>query len=180
MAEAGSLASAASRAISEPEYSLTRTVRAPSPLVFEAWTNAEHLARWWGPAGFEVVHCEIDPRPGGQFVYGLRGSDGSTAWGRWLFRAVSPPESIEFLSASCDETGRAQRHPTAPEWPVETLAIVRFIEDDGRTTLAITGVPYNASPRECEVFAAATRGIDQGWKGALDKLDAFVARAPGR
>ncbi|MCY9692075.1 SRPBCC domain-containing protein [Paenibacillus alginolyticus] len=34
------------------ELVLTRTFHAPRELVFKTWTEAEHLARWWGPTGF--------------------------------------------------------------------------------------------------------------------------------
>ena len=32
--------------------SITRTLSAPVDLVWEAWTNREYIASWWGPAGF--------------------------------------------------------------------------------------------------------------------------------
>ena len=177
MAEASSPASAASRAISEPEFSLTRTFDAPRPLVFKAWTQADHLSRWWGAPGSERTRIEIDLRPGGVFLYGLRTPDGANVWGRWLFRVISAPESLEFLAACCDESGRPQRHPHAPEWPLETLSTLRFIEAEGRTTLALSCVPFNASPRECEVFAAAVDSMNQAWKGTLDQFEAYAARA---
>ena len=43
----------------------TRSLAAPRELVFRLWTDAEHLAKWWGPAGFTNPVCEFDPRPGG-------------------------------------------------------------------------------------------------------------------
>ena len=42
-----------------------REYAAPPELVFEAWTKAEHLARWFGPDNVEVTFCEVDARPGG-------------------------------------------------------------------------------------------------------------------
>jgi uncharacterized protein YndB with AHSA1/START domain len=177
MVEPGSPASAASRAVSEPEFSLTRSFDAPRALVFGTWTQARHLARWWGPAGYEAIHADIDLRPGGVFLYGLRAKDGATIWGRWLFRVVSMPDSLELLSASCDERGRPQRHALAPDWPLETLATLRFIDAGERTTVALTGVPFNASPHECEVFASAVDSMRQGWKGTLDRFEAYLPQA---
>ena len=177
MVEASSTASAESRAVSEPEFSLTRIFDAPRDLVFKTWTQDRHLAHWWGPAGYEAIHLDIDLRPGGVFLYGLRAKDGKTIWGRWLFRVVSAPDSLECLSASCDERGRPLRHPLAPDWPLETLATLRFIDAGERTTLAISGVPFNASPHECEVFAAAVDSMNRGWKGTLDQFEAYLPRA---
>ncbi|HXP75753.1 MAG TPA: SRPBCC domain-containing protein, partial [Stellaceae bacterium] len=44
---------------------ITRVFDAPRTLVFKAWTDAAHLARWWGPKGFTNPVCEVDARPGG-------------------------------------------------------------------------------------------------------------------
>ena len=46
---------------------ITREFDAPRDMVFKAWTDAEHLKRWWGPAGCEVGTCKVDLRPGGSF-----------------------------------------------------------------------------------------------------------------
>ena len=42
-----------------------REYAAPPDLVFEAWTKAEHFARWFALDDVEVPLCEIDARPGG-------------------------------------------------------------------------------------------------------------------
>ena len=36
-----------------------REYAAPPELVFEAWTKAEHFARWFAPDNVEVPLCEI-------------------------------------------------------------------------------------------------------------------------
>src|SRR5215510_374409 len=54
---------------SELELVVTRTVNAPAHLVFEAWTKAELLRRWWVPKSFglTLLSCEMDIRVGGQY-----------------------------------------------------------------------------------------------------------------
>ncbi len=37
---------------SERELVVTRTVNGPARLVFEAWTRADLLERWWSPKSF--------------------------------------------------------------------------------------------------------------------------------
>ena len=34
---------------------VTRLIDAPRALVFRAWTQPEHIARWWGPQGFTTI-----------------------------------------------------------------------------------------------------------------------------
>ena len=50
---------------SERELVITRIFDAPRSLVFKTWIKPEHLARWWGPRGFDLVSCELDARTGG-------------------------------------------------------------------------------------------------------------------
>jgi len=52
---------------------ITRIFDAPRPLVFKAWTDPNHLARWWGPRGFTLPSCEAEFRPGGSYRYHMRG-----------------------------------------------------------------------------------------------------------
>lgn len=63
------MAGAATEATSEaaPELTITRTFKAPPSLVFKAWTQAEHLVRWLGPADFRAHAVELDVREGGRY-----------------------------------------------------------------------------------------------------------------
>ena len=51
----------------EREIVLTRVLDAPRALVFRAWTNIEHLGRWFGPAGFTCTTHAADLREGGHW-----------------------------------------------------------------------------------------------------------------
>jgi uncharacterized protein YndB with AHSA1/START domain len=54
----------------EQEITITRVFDAPRELVFKAWTDPEHLAKWFGPAGMEIPRdsVEVDARVGGRFA----------------------------------------------------------------------------------------------------------------
>ena len=73
---------------SDRELVLTRIFDAPRSLVFKAWTEPRHLARWWGPRGFSVVSCEMDPRTGGSYRFHMRGPDGTDHWPQGVFREI--------------------------------------------------------------------------------------------
>ena len=49
----------------EQELVITRVFDAPRELVFKAWTEPEHVVRWWGPKGYTTPFSTIDLRPGG-------------------------------------------------------------------------------------------------------------------
>lgn len=56
-----------------------REYAAPPELVFEAWTKAEHFARWFAPDNVDVPLCEIDARPGGVIRFQHRWPEGSSS-----------------------------------------------------------------------------------------------------
>jgi len=56
---------------------LTRTFNAPLDTVWRAWTEAEFLARWWGPKGCSCPGAKIDLRVGGRFELPIDTPDGS-------------------------------------------------------------------------------------------------------
>ena len=60
----------------ERELTITRVFDAPRALVFQAWTDAKHLAQWWGPRDFTNPVCEIEARAGGAIRIHMRGPDG--------------------------------------------------------------------------------------------------------
>jgi uncharacterized protein YndB with AHSA1/START domain len=55
---------------------LERTLDAPIDMVWQAYTQAEHLKRWFAPKPYEIVECELDLRPGGIFRIRMTGPDG--------------------------------------------------------------------------------------------------------
>ena len=65
---------------------ITRVFDAPRERVFEAWTDAGHLAHWLGPADFTVPFAEMDSRIGGTYRACIRSPDGVNYWMHGTFR----------------------------------------------------------------------------------------------
>src|ERR1041384_1333175 len=59
----------------ETDLVLERTLDAPIDLVWEAYTNPEHMKRWFAPQPYEVTEMELDLRPGGVFRLRMVGPD---------------------------------------------------------------------------------------------------------
>ena len=80
-------------------FVITRTLNAPRKLVWQAFTEAERLKKWFGPKGFTPDVSKMDLRPGGTYHYRLKGPDGSTMWGKWVFRdrAAATPRHDQFV-----------------------------------------------------------------------------------
>src|SRR6478735_8099496 len=89
--------------ISDRELVVTRTVKGPARLVFEAWTRADLLKRWWVPKSFPItlLSCETDPRVGGRYRL-VFGHEDSTFefFGEYL--EVSPPSRLVWTNDEGD------------------------------------------------------------------------------
>ena len=72
------------------ELVLTRVFNAPVDLVWEVWSQPEHIAHWWGPNGFTCTIHKMDLRPGGEWNLVLHGPDGTDFDNQSFFREVIP------------------------------------------------------------------------------------------
>jgi len=157
-------------------FVISREFDAPRGLVFKAFTEVERLKHWWGPKGFKVIASQMDLRPDGMYHYGLQAPDGSSMWGRFVYREIEAPERIVFINSFSDEKGGLTRHPLQKEWPLEMLSTFLF-EDlgSGRTKVTIVWVPINESDAERHAFDTNRESMTQGWTGTLDRLEHYLA-----
>lgn len=155
---------------------LTRVFDAPRELVFEAWTRAEHFARWFGPNDFVMPECEIDARPGGVIRFRM-GHEGEAYWHAGVFREVTVPERLVFTLRFVDEAGEPVPHPTLSDWPVEAefITTVTFAERDGGTEMVLRQVIAPADAAERAVFDVERPLARQGWIESFERLDAVLA-----
>jgi uncharacterized protein YndB with AHSA1/START domain len=162
-------------AVDPNTFVTSRTFDAPRDLVFRAWTEKEHLMQWFSPVGFKVIACTNDLRPGGAMHYGLRSEQGEM-WGRWIWREITPPRQLSFVSSFSDAEGGLARAPFFDGgWPLETLSTVIFGEHNGRTMVTMYGAPINATDAERATFLGNHASMQGGWGGTLDQLEAYLA-----
>lgn len=75
---------------------MTRTFKAPIDLMWEVWTNPEHVANWWGPNGFKNTIHHMDFREGGEWTLTMHGPDGTNYPNRSVFKEIVPHKKIVF------------------------------------------------------------------------------------
>jgi uncharacterized protein YndB with AHSA1/START domain len=144
---------------SERELVVTRVFDAPRELVWEAWTNPEHLTNWLlGPEGWTMPVCEIDLRPGGAWHFVWRRDDGSEMEMRGEYREVAPLERL------------VNTESWGGEWP-QTVNTVAFDEQDEKTTVTLTVLYPSQEARE----AATATGMESGMNRSFDLLDGYLA-----
>ncbi|HVX11634.1 MAG TPA: SRPBCC family protein [Pirellulales bacterium] len=88
------------------ELCLTRIYDAPVQAVWDAWTDPEQVAQWWGPRGFTLTTHGKDLRPGGHWTYTMHGPDGVDYPNKTLYYEVEPCAKLVY-----DHGGHDDRPP---------------------------------------------------------------------
>jgi uncharacterized protein YndB with AHSA1/START domain len=158
-----------------PEFVITRVFDASRQVVFQAFTEPEHLAHWWGPKGFTWVSSNLDLRPGGIFHYCMRSPQGDEMWGKFVYREITPPERLVFTSSFSDAQANTVRAPFSPHFPLEVLNTLTLVENQGKTTLTLRGTPLNASEEERQLFASWHPSMQKGFGATFDQLDEYLS-----
>ena len=140
------------------ELVITRIFDAPRELVFRAWTEPQHLARWWGPKDFTNPVCELDLRPGGAILIHMRSPDGTLYPNKGVFQEIVEPERLVMSSTAIED---AQGQPQ-----LQVLQTVTFEEYNGKTKLTLKAVVTKAGPAATNALA----GMEEGWNQSLDRL----------
>lgn len=161
----------------QKEFIISRRLAAPRSLVFAAFTEPERMKQWWGPKGCKVIASKMDLRPGGIYHYGLQTPDGSTMWGKFVYREIVSPERIVLVNSFSDEKGGVTRHPMAPDWPLEMLSTFLFEQDGAGTRLTIKWAPLNPTEKERAAFNSGFESMQQGWSGTFQQLADYLATA---
>src|SRR5690348_14645550 len=78
---------------------LERIVDVPREHVWAAWTKPEHIKKWFTPAPWTTVDCEIDLRPGGIFRTVMRSPEGQEFPHVGCFLEVVPNEKLVWTNA---------------------------------------------------------------------------------
>ena len=151
----------------ERSIELTKIVDAPVDVVFAAFTDAEHLSKWWGPEGFGVSSATSDARPGGAFTIVMRGPDGTEYPVEGSYDEIDPPRRLVATSRALGDDG-------API--LESTTDLDLVDADGKTEIRL-----RASARALVPEANANlAGMEAGWAQSLRCLDDYVTGASDR
>lgn len=154
--------SAANTATQMAERTLVieRVFNAPRHLVFQAWTDPEHMSQWFGPRGFKSTVLKNDLRPGGAYRIHMLGPDGDH-WSQGVYREIVPPERLVMAGSWAD----AQGNPTRPE----NVLTLTFAELDGKTKLTLHQALFES--------VTARDAHNGGWSSSFDRLAEYLKAA---
>jgi len=146
------------------ELVIIRILDAARSLVFKAWTEAAHLARWQGaPQGFAVTSHQMDLRPGGAFRVCMRSPEDVDYWLQGVYREIAEPEQLAFTHVWLDAEGKPGQ---------ETLVTITLTERGGKTELTLHQSGFNS--------IESRDGHRAGWTSTLDRLAEYLAEVHAR
>lgn len=151
-----------------PDLTLTRVFRAPRSKVWECWTTAEHLKKWFVPPPAELPEVIIDPRPGGRFFTVIR-YEGNDMPGDGVILEAVPHERLVFTSV-LSEGWKPNKDVDLP-----FAAIIEFEDHPEGTLYRVTA----RHPDEETARRHEEMGFSQGWGTAADQLGRLAEGLPG-
>jgi uncharacterized protein YndB with AHSA1/START domain len=149
-----------------------RVVDVPRDFLWAGWTRAEMLKKWFTPAPWQTVDCEIDLRPGGIFRTVMRGPDGQEFSNVGCYLEVVPNEKLVWTGALLPGF-RPQPAGAAERFGFLMTAVITFETQRGATKYR--GLVIHGDEAAAEKHAAM--GFHAGWGKALDQLVALAGKA---
>lgn len=136
---------------------IERIYKAPLALVWEAWTNPEHIANWWGPKGMQTRVLEHEFKVGGKWKYAMAMPDGNDFISEGTYSEIIPMKKI---------VTSADFKPMT-----EGVELQILLEKDGKNTKFTFKVIH---PTEEYKIQQEKMGIYNGWGSTFDRLEAFL------
>jgi uncharacterized protein YndB with AHSA1/START domain len=145
---------------------LERVVDVRPELVWRAWTEPEHLKRWFTPAPWTTVACTIDLRPGGRFATTMRPPEGQEMPNEGCYLEIVENRRLVWT----DGLGPGYRPASKP-----FMTAMILLEPAGSGT-RYTAIAMHADEADRERHEEM--GFHEGWSTALDQLVALARTLP--
>ena len=145
------------------EILITREFDAPRELVFKACTDPTLIPQWWGPRYLSTHVDKMDVRPGGQWRFINRDTEGNEYAFHGVYHEVLAPERVidTFEFEGLPETG----HVTLETMKFEALP-------GGRTRLTVQSVFQSIADRD----ATLQSGMEAGVNETYDRLEELLKK----
>ena len=149
------------------DLSFERIVDVPRELVWMAWTTPDYIKKWFTPAPWQTVDCEIDLRPGGIFRTVMRSPEGKDFPNLGCYLEVIENEKLVWTAAL-----KPGYRPQNPPGALLFTAVI-LLEPHGvgtkYTAIAIHGDEESTKKH-------ADMGFYDGWGKTLDQLVALAKK----
>jgi uncharacterized protein YndB with AHSA1/START domain len=135
---------------------IERTFSAPAEEVFDAWTSAEVMRRWFHVApDWATPEAEVDLRVGGRVRVVMRRPDGTEVEAGGEYTVIDRPRRLVMTWTFDDDPSNEQ------------LIELSFSESEGATTVAMINSAISTDERR--------DAQEWGWRGCFDQLERALA-----
>ena len=143
---------------SDRELVVTRTVKGPAHIVFQAWTRPELFKQWWAPKSFglTILSCEMDVRVGAGY--------------RLVMSHPAAEQPMAFFGKYIEVIPNARLVWTNEEGEEGAVTTVTF-EDRGAETLVVW---HDLYPSKAALDAAMADGSTTGFSDQFEQLDELL------
>ena len=139
------------------EIRLSRLIDAPIKLVWEVWTNPEHIKEWWGPDGFTNTISKMDVRENGEWDLVMHGPDGTNYKNKSIYKEIIKYKKIVY------------EHVSSPKF----VATISF-ETQGNKTFIDWHMLFET--REQFIQVVKTFKADEGLRQNMEKLSHYLVK----
>jgi uncharacterized protein YndB with AHSA1/START domain len=146
---------------------VTRIIDAPLELVWKAWTDPQHVVRWWGPKHYTSPSAKIDLREGGRYVFCMRApadQGGQDSYTSGVYKKIVPMQFLEFTQGLSDKDGNPidpAQLGMPPDFPAEIRTTISFQAKGNMTELTITEFDWPVSQMYVYSYAGMQQSIDK-------------------
>ncbi len=137
------------------EIRISRLLNAPIALVWEVWTDPEHIKNWWGPNGFTNSISVMNVQENGEWNLIMHGPDGTDYRNESIFKEVVKHKKLVY------------DHISGPKF----TAIIEFEAQGDKTMLNWHMLFRN---KEEFIHTVKTFKADEGMKQNVEKLAAYL------
>jgi len=153
------------------QFIVERVFDAPRTLVFQAFTQAEHLVHWWGPKGWTLPICKLDFREGGTWHYCMKGPAGEESWGKAIYHEIHAPEYFTYEDYFSDADANV-----AEGMPGMNIRMEFIAQPDGKTKIVSIAQFKSVEDIEQVLAMGMVEGLTQTW----DRLEEFLTSATSK
>jgi uncharacterized protein YndB with AHSA1/START domain len=144
---------------------IKRIIDAPVEMVWQMWTEPEHVMAWWGPQYYTSSTCRIDLRVGGSYVFHMRApadQGGQDSYTAGVYHRIVAHELLEFTQHLADADGNPLAEADLPAgFPTSQLHTITFTPRRDMTELTIVEHAWPIGHMMVFSFAGMHQSLDK-------------------
>lgn len=145
--------------INETTLQMERIMDAPLALVWQVWSDANLIAKWWAPEGMELKTENFDFKVGGKWTYSMPMPDGSQFVSKGSYLDIVPQQKIVTSADFKPMTEDVELHIK--------------LSSEGSGTRFIFEVVHKTA-EYCQ--QQLEKGFDKGWGAAFDRMENLISQ----